>query len=1813
MAAFEDLRARLQRVDGQYAADRRTARSALLRAAGSTDEELHAAAAAAKERAEATARQRATAFDSFEAFTDPRHIAALTETTPLLLLPVRLETRFFTEGNTPELRVRIYPDECSVDSFDPELSTTEVAAAARFWREYWAAGGVEAQERAAFATLCGSYGTGRAKWLVKAFVPVNPGDKPDEKNPATDTVFIVSDTELPARAIRRALSRYWQAVWKAADDVAAIASARATLDDDIANPATATQLVERYIPFNLADPPPPGVDRTGTTVTVAWLELPDEQGEEHSGWRRAPIAAALPERFVVLCSSGTATRSVLGKPITEPLYVGPDPAAPDADRIVPQDGKLSIPAPLQWMFGFEAAEAAGMGIRVPLTAAEANDGFDRIVVVGLRMRADPEAGQAALEELFTGHAFSRSGFELLPQGVPTNNTDHAPSAWSRRDDPDLAFDEAFGPAKFQIQTDPAARRDGQVLADCLGLNPARMRRVRGADGCDSIEARLMNTALAPGTLGYLTGVLMSPVFEGWTSELSWFFSNYVSGRGAVPAIRIGAQPYGIVASTAFSRIAWLGSDDIIGTFLPDRRTRFLRRLHAVLGVLHDTWTQGVGDVARVGDGSDPHKTLLDILGLHPNSAEFHYRPAKSLDELSRRSIFTGILQQPAERYRAAQQRQNALIMLRFMGYTGEEPDLLDLFFRTGHIKLKGPLVTEQISETEPLPAVTADDRNALRWLADTAGISLDRLRRQEGFLGDAPPRTLLYIMAHFALTRGYLDASDRMRYASGLFTQAQMRTIVREPKSVHLDTVEHSESTWQRLYEADNRLTGRPGISIADHLTSVLPSRPDYAADLDDQIKAIQGLVQTPTAHLERLLTEHVDLVSYRIDAWRLGIVARQLEHMRNIGTEQPRRGVYLGAYGWLENVRPDPKRLSAPDLSDELAAAFAEGPPLQVDPANGGHLHAPSLNQAVTAAILRAGELANRTAGTPNAFSINLTSTRVRTALALLDGVRSGQHLGALLGYRFERALHDAGGFVELDALVFAFRRAFPLTAEKLTPTESPPPPETEAVEARNVVDGLALVKQAGTGVYPYGKPLPPLGATERGVVERAVADLVNAFDAMADLILAEGVHQASQNNQDRAASHLDIAADFTAPPDPAVVTTPDRGFALTCRAGLELDPGASASASAPPRSKAQPALDTWLTAALPPLGSIACTVTWQVAGASEQTRIVRLGDLGVAPIDVINLIADEGGAGLAELDDRVRKQVVDIVNPRPDARLRIRYSDAPAGELSVFIVSAFVRRLRGIALRSRPLRAGDVALPSAAQRADAVPHLVDRSRVADVVADLSMLRTDLDSAIAAGAALLTDPVANRAALLDEVDDRIATVVDLLAEAARFGGARIGWGSVYDWRGERFEALLTQVTGLLARWAERATAAARALDREAALPSTATSEERLRLLRAAEGQVSTAVAAELDPVTLRPVVEAKVAAFLAKSDSIRTSAVDPLDPGLADRLGRCIAVLPIDAFDPEPIGFTEIEDSILTYWSDLQTLLSALRKDLTARFRAATAALDDHDTALDAEARLGALQRGAEAVFGEGFQLIPTFTLAPEAAAEQTQAHAHFLSGGLLQHATTTLEGADPLDTWLYGCARVRPMLRLLEDTLMLAEAHGRGVGELSAMQLPHKPGAPLLALDFPRAHAPDGERLSYVALVRAGFTPAAARCGLLLDDWSETIPAIEPDEPGPQHTTGVAFHFDRPSQEPPQAMLLLTPATWNGAWSWDDIVTGITDTFALARIRAVEPAQLDDTTLAQFLPATVATVAVSGLVMAANFALVNTDVRIVRSTGDG
>jgi len=57
---------------------------------------------------------------------------------------------------------------------------------------------------------------------------------------------------------------------------------------------------------------------------------------------------------------------------------------------------------------------------------------------------------------------------------------------------------------------------------------------------------------------------------------------------------------------------------------------------------------------------------------------------------------------------------------------------------------------------------------------------------------------------------------------------------------------------------------------------------------------------------------------------------------------------------------------------------------------------------------VLRNAYISNASAEYPDVYKVNLSSERVRMALAIIEGMQQGQSLAALLGYQLERGLHD-------------------------------------------------------------------------------------------------------------------------------------------------------------------------------------------------------------------------------------------------------------------------------------------------------------------------------------------------------------------------------------------------------------------------------------------------------------------------------------------------------------------------------------------------------------------------------------------------------------------------------------------------------------------------------------------------------------------------------------------------------------------------------------------------------------------------------------
>jgi hypothetical protein len=101
-------------------------------------------------------------------------ITQLSAEWPIVLFPVRIETRFDLSSPSPSLLVRIYPDDISIDTHEPLLTDAEAAAGLDYWTFAATAGEQEAWRR-----LLVTYPSTRAAWIVRSTTPLDAMDDGD--------------------------------------------------------------------------------------------------------------------------------------------------------------------------------------------------------------------------------------------------------------------------------------------------------------------------------------------------------------------------------------------------------------------------------------------------------------------------------------------------------------------------------------------------------------------------------------------------------------------------------------------------------------------------------------------------------------------------------------------------------------------------------------------------------------------------------------------------------------------------------------------------------------------------------------------------------------------------------------------------------------------------------------------------------------------------------------------------------------------------------------------------------------------------------------------------------------------------------------------------------------------------------------------------------------------------------------------------------------------------------------------------------------------------------------------------------------------------------------------------------------------------------------------------------------------------------------------------------------------------------------------------------------------------------------------------
>src|SRR5690606_8151905 len=308
-------------------------------------------------------------------------------------------------------------------------------------------------------------------------------------------------------------------------------------------------------------------------------------------------------------------------------------------------------------------------------------------------------------------------------------------------------------------------------------------------------------------------------------------------------------------------------------------------------------------------------------------------------------------------------------------------------------------------------------------------------------------------------------------------------------------------------------------------------------------LKAVETLSTTAPDEIEWALRGVLDLYSSRLDAWFTSLASSRLARHRSA---QP-KGVHVGCYGWVDDLAPD-------------VGAAAESL---------GYVAAPSLTHAVGAALLRSGRQAHAAEG---AFELDLSSRRVREAMALLEGVAAGQSIAALVGYRIERGLRDAG---RAD-LTVPLRLAAPLQARD---AEHDVP--MEAIAARDVVDGVRLLSLFAGPASDWDAVVARVGAGgRRGALERVLREVAGDYDAVSDVLFAETMHQTAVGNLDRAGAAAGALDRQERPVAPEVTMAPRDGATVANRVVVALA-AATKAPGWPARGihgELEPRLDRWL-----------------------------------------------------------------------------------------------------------------------------------------------------------------------------------------------------------------------------------------------------------------------------------------------------------------------------------------------------------------------------------------------------------------------------------------------------------------------------------------------------------------------------------------------------------------------------------------------------------------------------------------------------------
>jgi hypothetical protein len=1141
-------------------------------------------------------------------------------THPLLLFPVRVETRFVARRTGPgtDLLLRVYPDDIHLDSHEPALTEEEERLGKEFWAHVAAApAGTDRQEhiRQGWQRLTEQFGTTRAAWIAHVLDPAQ-----------------------------------------------------------------------------------------GRTVS-----------RRNDSWTRAPHTQVLPDRWVAVGYRSDAVRvTAWGKAIPETVAVGPNPGSTGP---LASNGLPPVDEGMKWITDFDTAESIGMGLRIPITDEDAQAGFDRIVVLGLKASWDAPTTAGRLVELFNAHHYTAS-LALVEQQVPTNNTAEA-SAGYRSTGRDAADSMVVELGSSLIR--PGS--DGELLAQALGLPTALFAHVRGADGAEQRRSSLVQSAL----LAICDSALLRQLLGATGADvLRDHFTKYVRARGPLPVLRIDSQPYGLLPVAALDR--WTSTTDqdpdrALATWW--RAQRLTRRRHVPQAI--QTTVESNPVVLLAQEANAFRYTVREFPEVSTQQPPV---PQRLLSPALRTLLLTRALSSPHEpawdevTTLSEPVRQQLLAeVMDLLTYridawgTSLATRRLAVMRQTAPtgIRLGAYGWVEQVRRAAPLQPVPA--------LPTGVPAPLSRSAQNKGFV-HAP--SLGHAATAAVLRSGYLSKESTRASGASPFAVDLSSERVHRAKWL-LDGVRQGQSLTALLgYRFERHLHDRGldrYIQRFRALTSFTGT--DRFADIRDTLTRAERL-----AHEVTLLTAQRDQAARRAEDARGLQVQRQRQadtYRAELGTiatlaqqaQAAQAQVAQAAQVLAQQQAAKPQGKVTQPTVRRYAVQLLEARDLdewdnRVEQLT--QVHTTALAQAAAAQqIVNARDSSRLLAERAQAKLLNAADP---------DSIPAAQQMAArqdTLAAELDRqALAKEGGQRGKAMADLIAARAALTTRLAAQWNEA-----LTSLPAAAVVDGLALhrrwtasqQRQAPQAPWdvttiPFGNAtlgFPPPGSADFTALVEALKALEDLVDSVGDSVVAESVYQIVQGNPLRSGATLDaIAAGEVPPPELDVIRTPRSGIGLTHRL-CTLFPATDSTAPASwptnslsPRAQAEPILNAWVATLLPNPAQVRCKADYvnEQSGEVYQTVESALTSLGLTPLDAVYLAEGNTLAQQAELEQRWRfvlQQTRPATVP-PDAIIRLQFGrDNGWGPEIVSVsewceVATTVRRLLS---NARSLDGRDLSLP--------------------------------------------------------------------------------------------------------------------------------------------------------------------------------------------------------------------------------------------------------------------------------------------------------------------------------------------------------------------------------------------------------------------------------------------------------------------------------------------------------------------------------------